>query len=90
MENTFFDKVFRDDKGEIVIAQPPNLPIIVWAVASALKLFFTTGNLNIGLEIVAVASLSIWSLLEIFQGVNYFRRGLGVIVLIGLIVSKTQ
>lgn len=88
MENTFFDQVFRDAEGKIVIAQTPNLPIIIWGIASLLKIIFTTGSINTGLDILALASLSIWALLELFQGVNYFRRGLGLLVLIGLIASR--
>jgi hypothetical protein len=89
MNNTFFDKTFRDSNGEIVLAQMPNLPIIVWAVASLLKLIFTTGVVNTVLDIVAFGSLFTWAWLELFQGVNYFRRGLGLVVLIGLIALKT-
>ncbi len=87
MNNTL-DTIFRDDKGEFVIIQPPNLPIIIWSTASILKLVFPKGDLYTGLDFVAVCSLTIWSFLEIFQGVNYFRKGLGVVVLIGLIASK--
>ena len=36
MENTFIDKTFRDSDGKIVIAQMPNLPLIVWIVTSIL------------------------------------------------------
>ena len=88
MNNTFLDTIFRDDKGEFVIIQPPNLLIIIWFTASILKLVFPKGDLYTGLDFVAVGSLTIWSFLEIFQGVNYFRKGLGVVVLIGLIASK--
>lgn len=92
MENTLVDKVFRDreGEGEIVLAQMPNLPIIVWIVASLLRLFFTTGKVSIGLEIIAFGSLFTWAWEELFQGVNYFRRALGLIVLVSLIVSKIQ
>jgi hypothetical protein len=34
MENTLFDQVFKDNEGKIVIAQMPNLPLIVWIIAS--------------------------------------------------------
>ncbi|WP_373545422.1 hypothetical protein [Chamaesiphon sp.] len=88
MNNTFLDAIFRDDKGNFVIIQPPNLPIIIWFTASILKLVFSKGNLYTGLDFVAVGALTIWSFLEIFQGVNYFRKGLGVVVLIGLIASR--
>lgn len=88
MENTFVDKTFRDSDGKIVIAQMPNLPLIVWIVASILALIFTTGKINTVLDVVANGSLFTWAWLELFQGVNYFRRALGLLVLIGIIASK--
>ena len=90
MNNTLFDRLFRDGNGEVVIGQLPNLPIIVWAVASLLKAFYNTGKINLGLDILASGSLFVWAIQELFQGVNYFRRGLGLIVLIGLVASKIQ
>jgi hypothetical protein len=42
------------------------------------------------LDILASSSLFIWAIQELFQGVNSFRRGLGLIVLISLIASKIQ
>ena len=87
-ENTLFDKVFRDSDGNIVIAQPPNPPIIVWGVASLLQLFFTQGDVNTGLEVLAFGCIFTWGWQELFSGVNYFRRGLGLIVLIGVLGSR--
>lgn len=88
MENTLFDKVFRDSKGEVVIAQMPNLPIIVWITSSLLKMIFTTGKVNMGLDILAFGSLFTWAWEELFQGVNYFRRALGLLVFVALIASR--
>ncbi|NEQ19972.1 MAG: hypothetical protein F6K28_11830 [Microcoleus sp. SIO2G3] len=88
MENTLFDKIFRDSDGQIVVAQMPNLPIIVWGAASLLKLIFTSGDINTGLDAVAFGSLFTWAWEESFQGVNYFRRTLGLVVLIGVVASK--
>ncbi|WP_103666262.1 hypothetical protein [Pseudanabaena sp. BC1403] len=88
MEDTLFNKVFRDNEGKIVLAQMPNLPLIVWIVASLLKLIFTTGKISIGLEVLAFGSLFTWAWEELFQGVNYFRRALGILVLVSLIASK--
>ena len=42
MKNILIDKTFRDREDEIILAQMPNLPLIVWTVASLLKPFFTT------------------------------------------------
>jgi hypothetical protein len=89
-EDNLFDPTFRDSEGKIVIAQPPNLPLIVWIVASLLKLIFTTGKIHLGLDLVAFGVLFTWAWEELFQGVNYFRRALGLIVLVGLIASKIQ
>ncbi|NUN66556.1 hypothetical protein HCU40_17765 [Pseudanabaena biceps] len=90
MENTLFDKVFRDREGKVILAQMPNLPFIVWIVVTVLKLIFTTGKISTGLEVIAFGVLFTWAWEELFQGVNYFRRALGFIVLVSLILSKIQ
>lgn len=89
MKNTLFDKIFRDSDGNIVLAQMPNLPLIVWITAILLKLVFTTGVVNTVLEALTFGSLFTWAWLELFQGVNYFRRALGFGVLIGVIASRS-
>ncbi|MBW4614692.1 MAG: hypothetical protein KME21_15725 [Desmonostoc vinosum HA7617-LM4] len=90
MENTLIDKTFRDSEGKIVIAQMPNPPLIVWVVTSLLGLIFTSGNINIVLDVLSNGSLFTWAWLELFEGVNYFRRALGLAVFIGIIASKIQ
>ena len=87
-ETTLFDRTFRDSEGNIVIAQPPNLPLIVGIVASLLKLVVTAGTINLVLDLVAFGALFTWAWEELFQGVNYFRRALGLIALVALISSK--
>lgn len=88
MENTLFNRTFRDSQGEIVIAQKPNLPIVVWLAATLLNLIPTTDNIHTGLDALAFGSLFTWAWLELFQGVNYFRRTLGLIVLLLVIASR--
>lgn len=88
MENILFDKTFRDNEGNIVIVQPPNLPILVIIVATVLNLVVKNCNIHTGLDAVAFGSLFTWAWLELFEGINYFRRALGFLVLIGLIVSR--
>jgi uncharacterized membrane protein len=90
MKDTLFDRLFRDGTGEIIIGQPPNLPILIWGLATLLALVFKTGRVKLGLDLLAFSSLLYWSFLEITQGVNYFRRDLGVIVLIAIIISAIQ
>lgn len=90
MEDTLFNRTFRDSDGNIVIAQPPNLPITVWITATLLKLVLTSGNIYTALDAIAFGSLFTWAWLELFQGVNYFRRSLGLVVLLGVIASRLQ
>ncbi|MEH2177899.1 hypothetical protein [Nostoc sp.] len=90
MENTLIDKTFRDSNGNIVLGQMPNPPLILWIVASLLTLVFTTGKINTMLDFLANGSLFTWAWMELFQGVNYFRRALGLAVLIGMIAYKIQ
>ncbi|MGF1537167.1 MAG: hypothetical protein ACFB4J_11885 [Elainellaceae cyanobacterium] len=88
METTFFDRTFRDETGSIVIAQPPNPPLLVWLVATGINLLPTGGNVEIFLETLAFGALFTWAWMELFQGVNYFRRSLGLVVLVLLLLSK--
>lgn len=84
-QKSFFDRVFRDDAGNIVIAQVPNLPILVWLAASLLSYGTASGKLHQGLAAVAFGALFTWAWQELFDGVNYFRRSLGLGVLLGAI-----
>lgn len=88
MENSLFNQTFRDDEGNIVIAQPPNLPILVAVTTTLLTLVVPTGTLHTGLDAIAFGSWFTWAWLEIFDGVNYFRRALGLLVLIAVIASR--
>ncbi len=90
MEQTLFDRTFRDGDGNLAIAQAPNLPFLVWLAATLLKFLFTSGNLYSGLDAVAFGSLFTWAWQELFEGVNYFRRALGLVVLVGAIASRLQ
>jgi hypothetical protein len=88
MNNTLLDQVFRDASGKLVLIQPPNLLIMVWLGSTLLKMVFTMGRINIGFDAVAFGALFAWAWEELFQGVNYFRRGLGLLVLVATIVSR--
>jgi hypothetical protein len=88
MANTLLDRVFRDSEGTIVLAQFPNPPLIGWILASLLQLVFSTGQIKLGLDAISFGCLFTWAWEELFQGVNYFRRGLGLIVVLMSIAAK--
>ncbi|MBD3884913.1 hypothetical protein IFO70_24575 [Phormidium tenue FACHB-886] len=87
-EATLFDRTFRDSEGKIVIAQPPNLPLLVGLTATLLQFILPSGNLQIGSDLVAFGTLFTWGWLELFQGVNYFRRALGLVALVSILALK--
>ena len=87
-QKTIVDKTFKDKHGKIAIAQVPNLPLIVWIVAKLLATVVKHGTLHRLANNLAFGALFAWAWIELFQGVNYFRRALGALVLLGLIASK--
>jgi len=82
---TLFDRIFRDSEGRIVIAQPPNLPVLVGVTAILLQFILPGGKVQTVSELVGFGALFTWAWQELFQGVNYFRRSLGLIGLVGII-----
>lgn len=82
---SLFDRFFRDRDGNIVIAQKPNLPVLVASAATLLQFVVPAGNVHTVLELVAFGVWFTWAWLELFSGVNYFRRSLGLLVLVGLL-----
>jgi hypothetical protein len=83
---TFLDRCIRDKEGHIALWQRPNVPLVVWAVF-ALLAHLLPGQLQHLAQVVAFAALLLWSLLELFRGVNYARRLLGLVVFIMLMLS---
>ncbi len=85
-QTTLFDRTFRDSEGNIVIAQVPNLPILVGSTATFLQFVLPSSNIQTTLALVGFGALFTWAWQELFDGVNYFRRSLGLIGLVSLIV----
>lgn len=81
---TLFDRIFRDSEGNIVIAQPPNLPVLAGVAAAILQSLLPSGQLQMAAELFAFGALFTWAWQELFDGVNYFRRTLGLIGLAAL------
>ena len=81
-----WDKIWHDKHGKVVIWQTPNIPLIGWVVFTIISLLINGKAADIT-QYIGIASLTVWSILEIVLGVNYFRRFLGVIVLISTVVT---
>lgn len=87
MFEELWDKIWRDKNGKIVIWQWPNVWLYAWAGLAMVSLFLNKGLLSDVFSWASHVALIVWALLEIFKGVNYFRRGLGAVVLIFAILS---
>lgn len=81
MDKTLFDRTFKDGQGHWAIVQKPNLPSIIGLSALLLSLLPLPEKWAIALSLLAFGAIFTWAWLELFQGVNYFRRSLGLIVL---------
>jgi len=84
-EPTLFDRIFRDPEGKIVIFQMPNLPILVGSTAALLQSILPSGEIQTVSSLVAFGALFTWAWQELFEGVNYFRRSLGLVGLVSLL-----
>lgn len=82
--------LFRTAEGKIVIAQFPNWPLWTWVGAAILEGFASTYSWHWIIGWVGTAALAWWAYLEITQGVNGFRRILGTVVLIYLVLSRAH
>ncbi|HUA13608.1 MAG TPA: hypothetical protein VL989_03855 [Candidatus Sulfotelmatobacter sp.] len=81
-----WNKTWRDKHGKVVIWQNPNPFLIAWLVLTIISLLINGTAADICQDI-GVVSIAIWSFLELFQGVNYFRRVLGLVVLLSTIAT---
>lgn len=87
---TLLDRTFRDREGKIVIAQMPNLPLLVGLAATSLQLILPSSDFKTGVDLVAFGALFTWAWQEMFEGVNYFRRALGLVVLVTMLALKLR
>lgn len=86
-ERSLADKMFRAPNGKIVLAQLPNPPLAGWAVCAILAALIDHGRAHTGFDRLSSALLLVWAYLEITEGVNWFRRGLGAVVAISVVVG---
>lgn len=80
--------IFKDKSGKIVIAQKPNLPIKVWFFAFLISKLPLPQILTEISSLIAFGAIFTWAWLEIFDGVNLWRRALGGIVMLFIIMIR--
>lgn len=86
----WWDKLWKDKHGHYVVYQRPNALLIAWVVLTLGSLFAPHGIAESVLWWASLAVLAAWSLLEIFRGANYFRRILGIGVLLLVVLAAFE
>lgn len=81
------NRFFKDKKGHTVIWQWPNIPMYGWLIFTLLSFAISNTPVKQSFSALAKAWLFTWAYLELTQGVNYFRRLLGLIVIIAATIS---
>jgi len=87
MKQSFLDRIYKDKEDKVVIIQFPNLPLITWLITTVAGKFIHNVGISDFLSVVAFGALFTWAWLELFQGVTYARRILGLVVFIYLLHS---
>lgn len=87
-KKSFSYRFWHDKHGNFVVWQKPNVFLWIWIIALVLAIVFGHNVITKWLGIIGGISIIIWAALEVGWGVNYFRRTLGALVLLLIIVSR--
>jgi hypothetical protein len=87
-ERDLWDKIWKDRHGEVVIMETPNRWIVAWVILVSMSLLSSSKTLQEVFWWLSIVALVIWSYFEVTQGVNYFRRSLGVVGLVMVIAAS--
>lgn len=79
---------FQDNTGKYIIAQPPNVPLIMIIVSLLISVFMPYESFRAFGQFLLECSIFLWSYLEIRYGESPFRHVLGGIVMLGLIAWR--
>jgi hypothetical protein len=82
-----FDWTFRDRRGRVVIGEPANTSIKLFAGGALVSLALPHGRLRSAAGKFATAALTVWALGELFRGANPFRRSSGAIALLAIVFA---
>lgn len=86
----YLDWLFRDQsqrKGKYVIAEVPNLPLLVFMASIIIAVLIYPGVVQRTLVILAYIAFAWWSYLEARSGRSRFRKLLGYLGLLAVVVA---
>jgi len=78
---------WEDKNGKFVVWQRPNILLATWFLALALSIVLPDNAASRFISMISGFAILIWAVLELIWGVNYFRRLLGLCVLLLILVA---
>lgn len=84
---TVIGKFFKDKDGKWAIIAFPNVLLAAWIAIIIITKFIPKNNLHISLSLLGSAVLFAWAYLELTEGTSYFRRVLGAVILLVVIIG---
>lgn len=78
---------FKDKDGKWAIVAFPNVLLAAWIAIIILTKFIPENNLHLSLSLLGSAVLFAWAYLELTDGTSYFRRVLGAVILLAVIIG---
>ncbi|HSH55739.1 MAG TPA: hypothetical protein VK983_02855 [Candidatus Limnocylindrales bacterium] len=86
----YADWLFKDlhgRRGGYIIGEVPNLPLIIFVISLMLAVVLYPGFLQTMFIILAYASLTYWSYLEVISGRSRFRKLLGILGFVSIALA---
>lgn len=77
---------FKDKDGKVAIWQTPNIPLSVWLVAAIVARLMPNARIKTTVEFIGTLFLFTWAYMEFHAGASWFRRILGLVVGIAILV----
>ncbi len=87
MSRSFSHKFWEDKRGHFVVWQKPNIWLTTWFLAMVANWLLPSGWLSKSAGFISLIALVVWAVLEFTQGANYFRRLIGLLVLLLLVFN---
>jgi hypothetical protein len=72
------------------VGQSPNRPLWIALAALVVSLVSGDGAVNDAARAVLYVALTVWAYEEVTRGVNGFRRGLGAVALVLIVVAVAR
>ncbi len=89
-KQSIIDRCYKDKNDKVIWWQFPNAPLITGVVCLLAQRVVPESSLQLQLllQLVGFGALFTWAWLEMFSGITYARRTVGLIVMIFLLSNR--